>query len=283
MSKLDFIKATAMTITILYTPLMNASPPKNIDWKYLVKYDGEEAGYTRIVSQPVSNGERLAQMSATIIPSFWGDINVFSFKFEHYNHHQKIVQAEYAMLYDNYLLLTRLRPTTEGVRLKHTVLTYQLDKPKLALMQSKWSQTFEYMLSNELLNELFPKQILGLKPIASKATYINSKDFDITISSLFILLPEEILARKGQVLRVFDPESEQVKPYYDITIQTQRVEGEKAFPDQKNIKQYFHKVSVMTSDQREIAYWYDLSTQPASLVKVVDASAKEHIEIVLVN
>jgi hypothetical protein len=282
MSILVFIKATAITLAVLHAPLMNASETKNIDWKYLVKYDGEEVGYNRIVFRPLYNGERLAEMSATIIPSFWGDTNVYSFKFEHYNNDQQIVQAEYVMLYDNYLLLTRLTPTT-GVRLKQSFLVYQLDKVKLALMQSEWSQTFENILSNDLLVESFSKQTQGLKPIDSDVTYINPKDFDITISSLSIRLPEQILARKGQALRVFDPESEEDNQYYDILIQTQTLEAEKLFPLQQNIKQRFQKVNVTLSKHREIEYWYDLSTQPASLVKVVDASPKEHIEIVLIK
>lgn len=160
MTILDFIKATAITLAVSYTPLMNASEAKNVNWKYLVKYNGEEVGYTRIAIRSLSNGKRLAQMGATIIPSFWGDIHVFSFKFEHYNNVHHIVQAEYVMLYDNYLLLTRLRPTPpQGVRLKQSVLVYQLDKSKLALMQSEWSQMFEHMLSHELLDEPLSKNI----------------------------------------------------------------------------------------------------------------------------
>jgi hypothetical protein len=282
MSILVFIKAIAITLVILHTPLMNASEAKNVDWKYLVKYDGEEVGYNRIVFRPLPNGERLAEMSAAIIPSFWGDTNVYSFKFEHYSNDQQIVQAEYAMLYDNYLLLTRLRPS-QGEKLKQSVLVYQLNKPKLALMQSEWSQTFEHILSNDLLAESFSKQIQGLKPIESNVTYINSKDFDMTISSLSIRLPEQIIARKGQALRVLDLASEEDNQYFDVSMQTQIVEAEKLFPLQKNIKQSFQKVSVRLSKQREIEYWYDLSTQPASLVKVVDASPKEHIEIVLIK
>jgi hypothetical protein len=261
---------------------MNASETKNIDWNYLVKYDGEEVGYNRIVFRPFSNGERLSEISATIIPSFWGDTNVYSFMFEYYNNDQQIVQAEYVMLYDNYLLITRLTPT-QGVRLKQSFLVYQLDKVKLAAIQSEWSQTFEHMLSNALLAESFSKQTKGLKPIDSDVTYINPKDFDITISSLSIRLPEEIVARKGQALRVFDPESEDDNQYYDISIQTQTLEAEKLFPLQKNIKQSFQKVNVTLSKHREIDYWYDLSTQPASLVKVLVRSPKEHIEIVLIK
>ncbi|MFT5717643.1 MAG: hypothetical protein ACI9T7_001839 [Oleiphilaceae bacterium] len=282
MSLFVFIKATAITLAILHAPVMNASDAKNVDWKYLVKYDGEDVGYSRIVHRPTSNGERLAEMSAAIIPSFWGDMNVYSFKFEHYNNDHKIVQAEYAMLYDNYLLLTRLRPT-QGARLKQSILVYQLDRPKLALMQSEWSQTFEHILSNELLTESFSKEIQDLKPTESNVIYINPKDFDITLSSLSIRLHEEILNRKGRALRVFDLESEVGSQYYDITIQTQSVEDEKSFPHQKNMKQDLHKVNVTISNQREIEYWYDLSTQPVSLVKVVDASPKEHIEILLIK
>jgi len=282
MSILVFIKAIAITLVILHAPLMNASEVKNVDWKYLVKYDGKEVGYNRIVFRPFSNGERLSEISATIIPSFWGDTNVYSFMFEYYNNDQQIVQAEYVMLYDNYLLITRLTPT-QGVRLKQSFLVYQLDKVKLAAIQSEWSQTFEHMLSNALLAESFSKQTKGLKPIDSDVTYINPKDFDITISSLSIRLPEEIVARKGQALRVFDPESEDDNQYYDISIQTQTLEAEKLFPLQKNIKQSFQKVNVTLSKHREIDYWYDLSTQPASLVKVLVRSPKEHIEIVLIK
>ena len=282
MSTLVFIKAIAINLVILHAPLMNASETKNIDWNYLVKYDGEEVGYNRIVFRPLFNGERLSEMSATIIPSFWGDTNVYSFKFERYNNDQQIVQAEYVILYDNYLLLTRLIPT-QGARLKQSFVVYQLDKVKLALMQSEWSQTFENTLSDVLLAELFSKQTQGLKPIESNVTYINPKDFDITISSLSIRLPEVILARKGQALRVFNPESEEDNQYYDISIQTQILEAENLFPLQKNIKQSFQKVNVTISKNREIDYWYDLSTHPASLVKAVDRSPKEHIEIVLIK
>ena len=35
---------------------MNASEVKNVDWKYLVKYDGKEVGYNRVLFRPFSNG-----------------------------------------------------------------------------------------------------------------------------------------------------------------------------------------------------------------------------------
>jgi hypothetical protein len=189
------------------------------------------------------------------------------------------MQGEYVYLYDGYLLRTYLEPMEGG--LKQGDFIYELDSTVLLQIQSGWAQEFENIVSNNLLVESFLKNIPSLKLLDSSVVDISQKNFDMTLLALSIRLPEKSLKKDNNIIRIFDPESEDSNHFYDISIQSKRVNlGDDQL---KSINQGVQKVSVIIKGERLIEYWYDLNTRPVSLLKIVDQSSDEHIEIVRVK
>jgi hypothetical protein len=275
------IKATALAFIVISAPTLRATEAKKkeLDWKYDINYGGEKVGYNRIVLRTSLKGERLSEISSVLIPSFFGDTHIHSFKFENYNANRHFMQGEYVYLYDGYLLRTYLEPMEGG--LKQGDFIYELDSTVLLQIQSGWAQEFENIVSNNLLVESFLKNIPSLKLLDSSVVDISQKNFDMTLLALSIRLPEKSLKKDNNIIRIFDPESEDSNHFYDISIQSKRVNlGDDQL---KSINQGVQKVSVIIKGERLIEYWYDLNTRPVSLLKIVDQSSDEHIEIVRVK
>jgi hypothetical protein len=276
------IKAIALVFIVISVSMLYAAEEKikEIDWKYDVNYAGERVGYNRIVLRSILNGERLSEIGSVLIPSFLGDTHIHSFKFENYNADRYLVQADYVYLYDGYLLRAHLE-TTEREGLQQRDFIYALDDAELSQLQSTWAQTFEDILSNDLLVELFFNQLQSLTLLDSSLTNISQKNFDMTPLALSIRLPEELFKKHKKPIRIFDPESEEVNPFYEISIHSKRVGAGNG--QLKSVRQNVQKASIIINGEKLMEYWYDLDSRPINLLKIVDESSGEYVEIVLVK
>jgi hypothetical protein len=275
------IKAGTLVLMVISASTLRASEIKEIDWKYDVTYSKKKVGHSRIVLRSSIHGEQLFGMSNLVIPSFFEDSHIYSFSFESYNVDGHLMRSEYAYLYNEYLFRIFLE-VSEGEQLRKNNFIYKLDSANLLLVQEKWAHNFEKLLSKKSVFESFLKNIKNLIPVDSSMEKLRRNLFDMTLFSLSLRLPEESFKKQKKPIRIFDPASEESNPFYNISIKSEII-STKNSKELNNIKKNVQKFSVVMSSERLIEYWYDLNTKPASLLKIVDSSSGETIEIEIVK
>jgi len=110
---------------------------------------------------------------------------------------------------------------------------------------------------------------------------ISQKNFDMTPLALSIRLPEELFKEHKNPIRIFDPESEGINPFYEISIHSKRLGAGNGLL--KSIRKNVQKASIIINGEKLMEYWYDLNFRPINLLKIVDESSGEYVEIVLIK
>ena len=247
------------------------APSEIQEWLYTVNYDGEEVGYDRVASSNLDTGIKVTEVRDMRVPSFWGETIILSRNMEQYDKANRITQGEYVTLYDQYLLVSHLVPASKGL-MKHTFQWFELEDEMQVELTNIWNQAENKNMALQLGWPELMNKIKYLKALESHASFVDPNQFDMTMTALSLTLPTLLSNTNKRSVRVFDPDAEDESLFYELSIEL--VPDNLPHSKVQNIK-------VTHSQGGTSHYLYNMSTQPATLVSMIDESGGDKFELSL--
>ncbi len=305
MVKLKNVKHTLLLIPFLWVSGLCAleisqrisdAPPKadpsaDQEWLYMVNYDGEEVGYDRVASRNLDSGIQVTEVRDMRVPSFWGETVILSRNIEQYDKANRITQGEYVTLYDQYLLVSHLVPASRGL-MKHTFQWFELEGEMLVELTDVWNQATHITITEQLAWPEILNKIKHMKAQESHASYVDPNQFDMTMTALSLTLPTMLSNTNRRAVRVFDPDAEDESLFYELSVElvqdnlakssVPQANSQHQNPQTSNLPQpKLQNIKVTYSQGGTSHYLYDMSTQPATLIRMIDESGDDKFELSL--
>ncbi len=280
------MKRTLLTkFGLIIIPCIAIQSTLAADRHYTLNYNGDDVGYSRIIVKPLLKeeqikGEKIAEISEITHRSFWGDTDIRSSKLEHYDNNQKISQGVYALLYEQYLVLSSLEQTESG-KLKQKERVFELEEPLLSTIREGWKQSFETSLSNPEPISPYNFHNKILKPIESEVNFIDPRNFDLTLSYLSTHLPEILTKFPAKKIRIFNPESDDENPFYNVIANIENQDLAPRQTKEQDTSQRMTVIRLLFDKKAQIEYWYQESAESTRLVKIIDSTREKRIQMTL--
>jgi hypothetical protein len=284
-----------MSVNLSANTLVTAH--KHVDFEYNITKNKETIGYGRLTSQPLDLkvglkntgvGEQISEISEFKLSGFFADTDIRTRTIEHFDANNKLVLGIYTMLFDEYFVLTQVHKISTG-RLKESNHIYELDDVTLSSIRTQWVIRLKGAIkSNEPL-KLIPIEIKSLKATESDIHIIDSNDFDVTQTYLSLHLKNLVPKSGPKVIRVFDPTAES-DFIYSIKAELKTKLGESASnATQSDAQEQGQTISVITLDNKRqskseshhLEYLYQFKNNTSHLVKIIDMTGDEKIEMTI--
>ncbi len=263
-----------------------APQPVDQELLYKVNYAGEDVGYSRVATRALGSGVQVTELLDMRVPSFWGETVILTRNVEQYDESHGITQGDYVTLFDEYLLVSSLVPASRGL-MKHSFKWFELEDDMLDALTKVWNQAANKNMALQLGWPELMNKIKHLKALESHASFIDPTQFDMTMTALSLTLPKLLSQTNTRSVRVFDPDAEDESLFYELSAELVTGHLAKTQVPQLNLQQAkiqeakVQTIKVTRSEGGISHYRFDMSTQPATLINLVDESGDDRFELSL--